>query len=631
MAEHHHSDRPWRVRVDDEDGRPHGAGVLLDDRHVLTCAHVVRYAGAAPGGTTPHVRISSVACRPEWTRTAHVAPGTWVHGHDSQRGDVALLELDEPAGCGTRTTLWKAPLSGGTIEAYGFPEDTPFGMGVEARLAGSGHRYGEWGLLKRVRQGDPWIEPGYSGAGAVAAGGEFAGRVIGIVVADYLGDDAKAAWMLPTETILTYLPRIEEFTGGDRNDELGPSRGELPRDVLGDPLRLALTQELTRLLDGDWSGTVVVGTGGTTAVGDSWLVRLVRTADPAARAGVTDAELTGAPGDTVLALGTIDAAYDARGRSAGDLSGYLAGRFGLPGGTAPEVRRQLLRRTPPACLVVGGVDRAQDPEDLVRELLGQLAVRARSRGIRLVLGFEGTPPPGLAYDVRLDPEPLHGDAARSVSAAEAATAVAELAAREDAASALHQTWGLRFFAAPRLPSLVAPRLRVRLAVARGTEPNPELTAIHDQAGEALAALAAFEHDLRRLITAHDDLTTSLELHRVRAARHFGAEDRRLADRHAPAARALQTEPIDLRAARELVRRYIDEVDRRFEEKDEADRQPEDLDAADRQPEERHAADQRFGKRYAADRPAGERDPARRPVEERDAAGRPFEEKGDRRG
>ncbi|MEV7204068.1 trypsin-like peptidase domain-containing protein [Streptomyces griseoluteus] len=566
MALHHHSDRPWRVRVDDEERAPCGAGVLLDDRHVLTCAHVVRDAGAAPGGTTSRLRITSVACRPEWSRTAYVAPGTWVHQEGTQRGDVALLVLDEPAGCGIRTRLWKAPISGGTVQVYGFPRHAPFGMGADARLAGSGHRQGEWGLLSRMREGVPWIEPGYSGAGAMAVGGEFDGHVIGIVVADYVNGDEKAAWMLPTETILTYLPAIEEFTGGDRNDELGPTRGEVPADVLGDPLRLALTQELTRLLDSGWSGTAVVGTGGTTAVGDSWLVRLVRTADPAARVGVTDAELTGSPGDTVLGLGTIDAAYDARGRSVGDFAGYLTRRFGLPGGDPYEVRRQLLRRRPPACLVVGGVDRAQDPEALVEQLLGRLAARARPRGLRLVLGFEGTPPPGLAYDVSLDPEPLRGDPARSVSAAEVQAAVGRLAVQEEAASALQLEWGVRFFAAPRLPPLAAPRLRVRLAVARATEPSPELGAIHDQATQARAALTRFEHGLRRMVTAHEDLTTSLELHRVRAARYFGDEDRPLAERHAPAARALQTEPVDLGAARELVRRYVDEVNRRFEER-----------------------------------------------------------------
>ncbi|MDH2390600.1 serine protease [Streptomyces sp. HNM0663] len=567
MALHHHSDSPWRVRVDDGDGTPCGAGVLLDDRHVLTCAHVVRYAGAGPEDAAPHVRISSVACRPEWTRTARIARGTWVHERGTQRGDVALLELDEPAGCGTRTTLWKVPISGGAVRVYGFPRAEPFGMGTDAQLAGSGGRQGEWGLLKRVRLGDPWIERGYSGAGVMALGGEFDGRVIGIVVADFVDGDTKAAWMLPTETVLTYLPRIEElgFAEGDPTDRLGPSHDEPAGDVLGDPLRLALTQELTRLLDGGWSGTVVVGTGGTTAVGDSWLVRLVRTSDPAARATVSDAELTGTPGNTVLGLGAIDAAYDARGRSAADVCGYLARRFGLPGGDARSVAWQLLRRRPPACLVIGGVDRARDPQVLARDLLRPLAERARSRGLQLVLGFEGVPPEDLTRDVSLDPEPIRGSAVAGVTATVVQQALGQLAAEEDSADALEREWGVRFFAAPRMPPRAAPRLRVRLAVARATEPGPELTAVHDRAIAARAAVAGFDRDLRRLVGAHQDLRTTLELHRVRASRYFGEEDRRLAELHAPAARALHTVPIDLTAARRLVGRYVDEVNRRIEE------------------------------------------------------------------
>ncbi|GGX64143.1 S1 family peptidase [Streptomyces anandii] len=576
MALHDHRDDPWRVRVDDERGAVCGAGVLLDDRHVLTCAHVVRYAGAAPGGAAapgtapgcgaPRLRITSVACRPEWTRTARVPPGSWVHEDGTRRGDVALLELDEPAPCGTRTTLWKVPISGVRVGVYGFPAAEPYGIWTEAELAGAGGREGEWGLLRRLREGDPWIEKGYSGAGVVARDGEFKGHVIGMVVADYVNGDARAAWMLPTESVLAYLPRIGEFTDGDRTDEMGPYHDESPADVLGDPLRLALTRELTRLLGGGWTGTAVVGTGGTTGVGSSWLVRLVRTADPAARAAASDGELTGAPGDTVLGLGSIDAAYDARDRSVAEVRDYLAGRFGLGSGSTRDVARRLLRRRPPACVVIGGVDRAADPGALVRELLAPLAGRARSRGMRLVLGFVDRPPDDLPYDVSLDPEPLRaGAVARPVSSARTQSAVGRLAAAEEAAARLEREWGAHFFGAPRLPHAAAPRLRVRLAVARKTEPNPELAALHDDAVRARAESEHYERALRRMITAHQDLTTSLELHRVRAARFFGEEDRRLAELHAPAARALRTAPIDLTAARTLVRRYVDEVNRRIDE------------------------------------------------------------------
>lgn len=100
MGTHHHAEHPWRVGVS---GDTRGAGVLLDERHVLTCAHVV-------GGEDERVSVASSVCLPEWRTGARVVPGSWVFGGgDTRRGDVALLELDDPAPCGAHARLWCAP------------------------------------------------------------------------------------------------------------------------------------------------------------------------------------------------------------------------------------------------------------------------------------------------------------------------------------------------------------------------------------------------------------------------------------------------------------------------------------------------------------------------------------------
>ena len=397
MENHLHAEQAWRVRVD---GRRRGAGVLLDERHVLTCAHVV-------GDEDEPVSVRSAACRPEWSTTARLAPGSRAYqGIDTRRGDVALLVLDEATLCDAHTKLWCAPISGGRVRAHGFPRAEPYGISVDAELAGDGGRGGELGLLNRVRADAQWIEPGYSGAGVMMLDGDHSGHVIGIVVADFRNADARAAWMIPTETIREYLPQVAPFVAGEPTLR-GLSDGGLPELERDDTLRIALTRELTRLLSGGWAGTVVLP-GGTAGTGTGWLVRLVRTADPATRAGTSDAQFAEAPRDTVLRLGAVDAAYDAHGKSLSEITNYLAERFGLsPDG--PDLIRRLLRRVPPACVVIVGVDRAASPDALIREVLRPLAVSARSRGVRLVLGFDG-PLPGkkLPYDVALDPEPLVG-------------------------------------------------------------------------------------------------------------------------------------------------------------------------------------------------------------------------------
>lgn len=557
MGTHHHAEHPWRVRVN---GQRRGAGVLLGQRHVLTCAHVV-------GDESEAVSVQSAVCLPEWRITARVVPGSWVYqGGDTRRGDVALLVLDEPAPCDAHTRLWCAPLSGGRVRAHGFPRAEPYGISVDAELAGDGGRGGEFGLLNRVHADGQWIEPGYSGAGVVVLGGDHAGHVIGIIVADFRNADARAAWMMPTETIREYLPRhFAPYVAGQPADRLGAPAGGLPELGHGDTLRVALTRELIRLLTGGWAGTVVLP-GGAAGADTTWLLRLVRTADPATRAGTSDAQFSAAPRDTVLGLGTIDAAYDARGKSVAEVTHYLAERFGLPA-DEPRLIDRLLRRKPPASLVIVGADRAESPDALVREVLRPLAARARPRGVRLVLGFDGPPPEKLPYEVSLDPEPLTGGSLPGASGADVEARVAELAAAEADAARLSSENERRFHRPPALPKARAPRLRVRLAVARRTEPDAELMAIDGAAAAALAEVAWFMQRSRHRNERLDDLRHTLEVNRVRAARYFGDEDQSLGDLHDQAARILWKAPIDLTAARVLVEQYVAEADRRIEEAD----------------------------------------------------------------
>lgn len=552
----------WRVRVE---GPYRGAGVLLDERLVLTCAHVV-------GNENSQVSVYGAVDHTEWSRTARVAQGSWVYRDDgTHRGDVALLVLDDPAPCDVRTRLWCVPLSGGEVRAYGYPQAAQYGIWVDAELGGDGGRAHEFGQLNPVGSGSQWIEPGFSGAGVVVREGSHAGHVIGIVVLRYHNGDAKHAWLMPTETIRHYLPDFARYVAGEPGDLIRPADHGLPELPRGDILRLALTQELSRLITDGWAGTVVIPGG--TSTGTEWLVRLVRTADPVTRAGTTGAELSDAPRDTILGLGSVDAAYDARGKTTVEVGRYLAERFGLSA-DGPELVLKLLQRRPPPCIVIDGVDRAESPGALIREVLRPLAVGAQQRGMRLVLGFDGAPPRTLPYQVSLDPAPLAGGGPRGVSAAEAAANVTKLAAAEEEATRLSIKG--RFRRSPSLPPASAPLLRVRLDVASAAEPSPELAVINTK---ALAALGKAESFIRQVRQSEEELMGlrhGLEAYRERTDRHFrdrladgqrekgdplGDRYDQLVDMYTQADRALWRAPFDLAEARELVELYEAEADR----------------------------------------------------------------------
>jgi hypothetical protein len=343
-----------------------------------------------------------------------------------------------------------------------------------------------------------------------------------------------------------------------------------------DTVRVALTRELAALLSGRWAGTVLLPHGGSDT-GTTWLIRLVRTGDPAARSVTFPAALAETPSGTVLPLGTVDAAYDAHGKSVAEISHYLSERFGLPP-DVPGLPSRLAHRRPPPCLVIAGIDRALSPGDLVRDLVRPLAIRARLCGLRLVLGFDGSPPPNLPYEVLLSPEPIPpveaGKAGRP-SAREAEERISTLAAAEEEAAGLSAQDTRRLSSPPRLPPALAPSLRVRLAAAReaddrdlrgwGADGGAELAGIAAAADAALDDVTRFrqlrKRDNERLDKLRGTLTANFKRHA--RARDLSVEDEELGDRFHTADQLLKSAPVNLSAAEAAVNAYIAALDRRL--------------------------------------------------------------------
>jgi hypothetical protein len=220
-----------------------GAGVLLTDRHVLTCAHVVGLAlDRDPRGPRPdgRVLVDFPASPGPPSRWAQVAEDGWARQRKDEGGDLAVLVLDggpvpgvfppRLARCGTPGRR--------NVKAFGHPNGFPGGVWAVAELIGAGGQSSEWVQLDVRPTGRP-ILPGYSGAGVID---EETDAVIGCIVACFVAPEhssqAGVAWMIPLETVAKYWPPLNGFL-----EEAGrqPAAGALLPESTADEQHLALT------------------------------------------------------------------------------------------------------------------------------------------------------------------------------------------------------------------------------------------------------------------------------------------------------------------------------------------------------------------------------------------------------
>src|SRR5262249_19242070 len=157
-----------------------GAGVLVSDRHILTCAHVI--AAEDSDAHWPDIRVELVGMRGQPTVTAHVRDGCWKperpHDHCA---DVALLELDQALTGANPATLRQMRLIDVPVQAQGYPR----GLSADAEWArtivvGPTGPDSEWMQMNPQHPGDPPVRHGFSGAGVVDP---KSGDVVGLVIA----------------------------------------------------------------------------------------------------------------------------------------------------------------------------------------------------------------------------------------------------------------------------------------------------------------------------------------------------------------------------------------------------------------------------------------------------------------
>ncbi|MFD6290105.1 trypsin-like peptidase domain-containing protein [Streptomyces sp. NPDC060205] len=204
------SSASWHARI--SCGRDTGAGFLVTEQHVLTCAHVVARSD------TEAVAVSFAHGGYEQVSARVVAHGGW-DGRESDPGDLAVLELDrpvpmKPAEFATPTDAYGDPPR--RLLAYGFPKRYDEGTLAEYRATAQQLIAGEWVQLESwAAHGQP-LAPGFSGAAVTLAD---TGRVVGMVSAAARSPEIRNGRMLPAHIMARYWPRLADLIPTPAHDQ----------------------------------------------------------------------------------------------------------------------------------------------------------------------------------------------------------------------------------------------------------------------------------------------------------------------------------------------------------------------------------------------------------------------------
>ncbi|MFD5084513.1 trypsin-like peptidase domain-containing protein [Kitasatospora sp. NPDC058406] len=556
---------PWLARIEDTQGRVHGAGTMLDGEYVLTCAHVVEEAIDAGREADREVRVR-IAGRPDDAYPATVVESCWQPPLPDQRGDVAILALRSVVPGAPRARIRRTWQHDEIVRIFGFPAGTDNGQLVNARIT-SYDFTGERVQLDAVLE--QRVDRGFSGAAALAADGQILG-VIAVVRAPL----AESSWMIAVRTLYRYASAVLDGHLTSRTSQVLPGDWPSPQvpEVLDDPVQLALTRHLVGWLASDGPGGVcAIGGGGAVALTS----RLVGLTVPGYRRAAPDETVSGAPPGTVPQLGEVDAAVDATGRTTEQVAQQLAKSLSLlTDRVTDDLAHQLEELGSPIVVVVNAVDLAADPGELYYRLLEPIAARASSIGVRLLLAYHGDPPRYVRSAVAAS----LGQPAAAVSPSGRHGGETELGDRlgrlgrlvEEVDAAERDARACRDYVAPRILGAPPPQvagaaaLAVRLRVLRDTGPAAagstlrgwllgELGSCEEAAARSLVRARRLNAECTALLARRNRARGRLDAYRSEAAARGLIEE--LGDSYEAARRLLYSGGCDLPLAELRVEEY----------------------------------------------------------------------------
>ena len=402
---------PWTaaIHASEDDFAPIGTGLVIDERRILTCAHV-----AVPGGKRRD---------PLWVAFPK-APGAWNTRRQVTKvicrtplglADVAVLVLDDVVPAGVIAAPLRCPMPQDLVDrpwwAFGFANGDPLGSTADGTV---GAHLG-YGWIRLDTASRYVVEQGFSGGGLWSP--DYA-AVVGLVGQAYLQGDHRGdgraltlyqadSW-LPDEKLQLLMQWSAHVAGEvalsawgwtlEADPEAGRhwrprARGVAVDSELGFRFRgrAAALQAVVAWIDRPNPDQRVLVVTGSPGVGKSAVLgRIVTTADPGIRAAM--------PSDdhAVHAReGSVACAVHAKGKTALDVAIEIsrAASTALPGQVedlAPALRKTLLDRPGGRFnVIIDALDEATSPDQaraIVSGIVLPVVETCADVGAQVVLG-----------------------------------------------------------------------------------------------------------------------------------------------------------------------------------------------------------------------------------------------------